>query len=211
MNAFGNTFIYKFSEWVIRISLLNLLWILFTVIGLGFAGFFPATVAMFTIVRRWVKGNADEQIFKSFLELFKRHFLKANMLGYICALGGAVLYWDYLLVKSLSGPFQMVMMLLLVPVAFYYFMVTFFVFPVYVHYDIKLMECFKYAFIIGASYPLRTIYMVFVTFVVYYVTVSFPVLFLFFSGSVWSFLIMRFTYVAFEKVEVRNNRMVEPV
>ncbi|WP_139220282.1 hypothetical protein [Gracilibacillus orientalis] len=72
------------------------------------------------------------------------------------------------------------------------------------------MECFKYAFIIGASYPIRTIYMAFVTFVVYYVTVSFSVLFLFFSGSVLSLLIMRFTYVAFEKVEVRNNRMAEP-
>ncbi|WP_217649292.1 YesL family protein [Gracilibacillus orientalis] len=210
MNAFGNTFIYKFSEWVMRLSLLNLLWIFFTVIGAGFVGFFPATVAMFSMVRHWIKGNADEQIFKTFLDLFKRHLLKANILGYISAIGGVILYLDYMLVKNSSGPFQMVMLLLLIPVSFYYLMVTFFVFPVYVHYDIRLMECFKYAFIIGASYPVRTIYMAFVTFVVYYVTVSFSILFLFFSGSVLSLLIMRFTYVAFEKVEVKNNRMAEP-
>lgn len=193
-----------------RFSLLNLLWITFTVIGLGFAGFFPATVAMFTIARRWIKGNRDEPIIKTFLLLFKSHMLKANIIGYIITIGGVVLYVDYLLVRNLDGSFQLTMMLLLIPVSFYYLMVTFFVFPVYVHYEIRLMECFKYAFIIGASYPLRTIYMAFATFVVYYVTASFPVLFIFFSGSVWCFLIMRYTYLAFEKVDTQNNRITQP-
>ncbi|WP_205600722.1 YesL family protein [Gracilibacillus sp. YIM 98692] len=189
-----------------RLCFLNLLWIFFTIIGIGFIGLFPATVAMFTIVRHWIKGDTDLPIFQTFWKSFKETLLKANILGYISVIGGVVLYLDYALVKNTNGPFSMIMMLLLVTVSFYYFMVTFFLFPVFVHFDVKLRECFKYAFIIGASYPLRTLYMAFAVFVIYYVTVSYPVIFLFFSGSVLSLLMMRFTYVAFEKAEAKNNK-----
>ncbi|MGP4038581.1 YesL family protein [Gracilibacillus sp. D59] len=198
-----NTFIYKGSEWVMKVCFLNVLWIIFTIIGLGFIGFFPATVAMFTIVRRWIKGDVEVPIFKTCWDCFKKNLFKANILGYISAAGGVVLYLDYLLVKHISGPIQIVLMFLLITISFYYVMVVFYVFPVYVHYDIRLMECFKYAFVIGSSYPLRTIYMAFATFVIYFVTVSLPVVFLFFSGSILSLLLMRFTYVAFEKVNDR--------
>ncbi|WP_443126994.1 YesL family protein [Gracilibacillus sp. D59] len=186
-----------------KVCFLNVLWIIFTIIGLGFIGFFPATVAMFTIVRRWIKGDVEVPIFKTCWDCFKKNLFKANILGYISAAGGVVLYLDYLLVKHISGPIQIVLMFLLITISFYYVMVVFYVFPVYVHYDIRLMECFKYAFVIGSSYPLRTIYMAFATFVIYFVTVSLPVVFLFFSGSILSLLLMRFTYVAFEKVNDR--------
>ncbi|MBM7571859.1 YesL family protein [Aquibacillus albus] len=196
---------YKASEWVMRLAYLNLLWLLFTVIGVGIIGFFPATVAMFTIVRHWIIGNTDIPILKTYWQSFKGSLVKANLLGFISVIGGVVLYLDYTFIKDINGTLGMVAFLLFLTTSFYYLMIVFFVIPVYVHYDIKLFECLKYAFIIGASYPLRTIYITVASFVIYYLTASFPVLFLFFSGSLLSLLIMRFAYVAFEKIELKNN------
>ncbi|WP_018930622.1 YesL family protein [Gracilibacillus lacisalsi] len=207
MPTYTSSFIYKVSDWIMKLSLVNLLWICFSILGLGFLGLFPATVAMYTVVRKWMKGNTDVSVMKTFIHAYKGSFLKANLLGYISSVGGLVLYGDYLLVRNMEGMQYMVMLLLLVTVSFYYLMMLFFVFPVYVHYDIKLMECFKYAFIIGASYPLRTIYILFVGFVVWYLTASFPIILLFFSGSVMSLVVMRFAYVAFKKTEERNRNL----
>lgn len=192
-----------------RLAFVNVLWLLFTVIGIGVIGFFPATVAMFTIVRHWIKGDTDVPIFKTFWLAFKNSLMKANVLGYISVVAGFLLYLDYSLIKNIGGTFGMILMLLFFTLSFYYVMVLFFVIPVYVHYDIKLMECLKYAFIIGAAYPLRTLYIAFSIFVIYYLTASFPVLFVFFSGSILSLIMMRFAYVAFSKLEKRNNTLAK--
>ncbi|MDX8047225.1 YesL family protein [Gracilibacillus sp. S3-1-1] len=201
------TFTYKISEWVMRVSVLNLLWIFFSILGLGIVGFFPATVAMYTIVRKWIKGETDVRIFHTFTQTFKHSLWKANVLGYISVIGGLILYLDYVVIQRMDMMLYVGLGLLLLTITFYYVMIVFFLFPVYVHYDIKLIECFKYAFIIGAAYPLRTIYMLFTMFVIYYITASFPVIFLFFSGSIGSLLIMRFTYVAFKRTEQKSRKL----
>lgn len=207
----NSSFVYKTSDWIMKLSLVNLLWISFSIIGLGFFGFFPATISMFTVVRKWIKGETEVPVVTTFINAYKNSFLKANILGYISSLGGVILYFDYLFIQNMEGYSYIIMLLLLLTVSFYYLMVLFLVFPVYVHYEIKLTECFKYAFIIGASYPLRTIYISFVGFVVYYLTASYPVIFLFFSGSVMSLLVMRFAYVIFTKIDEKNKNLTQTV
>ncbi|UOQ50434.1 YesL family protein [Gracilibacillus caseinilyticus] len=206
MNISDTSFVYKISVWIMRLSVLNLLWIFFSVAGLGVIGLFPATVAMFTVVRKWIRGETEIPLWRTFFASFKSNLWKANVLGYIVSLGGVLLYMDYIFIQNMSGNLYLISLLLLFMITFYYAMILFFIFPVYVHYDIKLMECLKYAFIIGASYPLRTLYMAFTIFVIYYVTASFPILFCFFSGSAGCWLVMRFAYVVFEQTQAKHRK-----
>ncbi len=60
---------YRFAVWVTKFAYLNLLWIAFSLLGLGLFGLFPATAAMFAVVRKWINGEKDIPVFHVFLEV----------------------------------------------------------------------------------------------------------------------------------------------
>lgn len=72
---------YRISEWIMRFAYVNILWIAFTLIGLVFLGFFPATASLFAVVRKWIQGNNEVPIFSFFWTNYKSSFLKSNILG----------------------------------------------------------------------------------------------------------------------------------
>ncbi|MBO1911160.1 DUF624 domain-containing protein, partial [Microvirga sp. 3-52] len=51
---------------MIELIYINILWILFTILGLGIFGIFPATVSMFTIVRKIIVKEEKFKIFNTF-------------------------------------------------------------------------------------------------------------------------------------------------
>ncbi|RSL35322.1 DUF624 domain-containing protein [Salibacterium salarium] len=193
--------LYKISHWIMRLAHLNLLWILFTFIGLVAAGIFPSTTAMFTIVRDWVRGEHDKPIFSTFWATYKKEFSRSNLLGSIVLIIGIILYVDYFYFLNMQGAIGTAMSILFITTAVLYLMLVSFLFPVLAHYDFKTIDYIKYSFIVGASYPLHTFYIVLSVGVVLYATVVFPVILVFFSGSFLSLLIMRFAYTAFEKID----------
>ncbi|WP_416148792.1 YesL family protein [Salipaludibacillus sp. HK11] len=197
--------LYKISTWIMRMAFVNILWISFTIIGFVVLGFFPATVAMFTIVRHWIRGDSDIPIYSTFWNTYKQYFLRANILGIIFAIAGVVLFWDLLFFRDFGGPIGFVLFFLSIVLALFYLMTAFILIPVIVHYDIKTTEYIKYAFIISSSYPLHAIYIGLSIYVIFYVTTWVPVIFLFFSGSFLSLVIMRFAYTAFEKIEKKKE------
>lgn len=138
-----NSYIYKLSDWIMRLAFLNILWIFFTLIGLVIIGFFPATIAMFTIVRHWIRGDTDIPILKTFWNTYKKNFLKANTLGVITTIVGYVIYLDLLFFRDMGGPFGGVMLFLSITILILYLMISFFLLPVFAHYDVKTVEYFK--------------------------------------------------------------------
>src|SRR5699024_12166732 len=70
---------YRLCVWVTRFAYVNVLWILFTFLGLVFLGAMPSTVAMFAVIRKWVTGDKEVPIFKTFLESYRTEFVKANI------------------------------------------------------------------------------------------------------------------------------------
>lgn len=64
--------IYSLSNWIVKICYVNLLWGIFMLVGLIVFGFFPATVALFTVCRKWVLGDRDVPIFSTFWSAYKK-------------------------------------------------------------------------------------------------------------------------------------------
>ena len=61
--------VLSFCEWVLKFFYANLLWFVFTMLGLGVFGFMPATTALFSVTRKWIMGKTDIPIFKTFWQL----------------------------------------------------------------------------------------------------------------------------------------------
>lgn len=72
--------LYQACQWISRLAYLNLLWLIFISVGLVIFGVAPSTVAMFTIIRKWIQGEREMPIFSTFIEIFKREFWTSNRL-----------------------------------------------------------------------------------------------------------------------------------
>ncbi|GAA0374383.1 YesL family protein [Bacillus horti] len=192
-------------EWIVRISLLNVLWVGFTLLGLVVFGIFPATVAMFTITRKWIQGDTELPIVKHFWTYYRQEFLKSNLLGLILILLGVILAIDLFFFRSLEGMMGTIIFYIMVAVAFNYLVMLFYIIPVYVHYDLKLLQYIKNALIIGMSNPLHTFAMVLAIVFIYYLLQVVPAAFLFLSAAPLSLIVMHSTNGIFTKIAERKQ------
>lgn len=206
MNTTGGA-IYSVLEWITRFAYVNLLWVVFSLMGGIIFGFFPATIAMFTIIRKWIKGNPDIPIMKSFWEFFKKDFWKSNLLGLFMIGIIAIVGLDLFYIQSNSG-------LSLVNIPLFAFMlifliVAFYIFPTFVHYDIKVLQVIKNAFLIMLINPINSALMLISLTSIYFIVRAIPALGFIFGGSMYAFITMWFCYNAFMKVEKKKNHIQE--
>ncbi|MDQ0253260.1 putative membrane protein YesL [Evansella vedderi] len=195
------------GEWVVRLTYLNLLWILFSVLGLVIFGVFPATSAMFTVIRTWSKKD-QVPVFDTFLKEYKKSFFKVNILAGFLLVIGIFIYIDFIFLGSMEGTVFTVLNYILIAIAFVYISILFYIFPVYVHYDLKNFEYIKYAFIMSISYPHLTILMLIGSIVLIATFITFPLLFVLFLGSSHAALIMYISNRAFQKVEKKAQAVI---
>ncbi|WP_050184026.1 YesL family protein [Domibacillus robiginosus] len=188
-------------EWVTRLAYVNLLWILFTLIGLIGAGFAPATVAMFSVVRQWVRGHETVPVFATFWDVYKKEFFKANLLsGGMGILISVILIVGFMM-GSLSPVFSglMIGLLFLVAVVFLYLI------PVYVHFEYSFKDMIKTSFILSTVFPFRTIAMIGSTILAVVIAITFPAVGVLFFGSASSFVLMKITNGIFTNISSKEK------
>lgn len=193
-------FFYKFSDWLVKLAYINILWILFSSFGLIIIGFFPATFAMFSVIRR-ILNKEDVSIFKAFWKSYSGDFLKSNLVGWMIAIIFFVLYFDLMIVgPTASGLLQLFYYPLLI-LTFIFFATVLYIVPTYIHYDLKLLQLFKNSFITMLLNPLNTMTMISSVIVIGFVSFLMPGIIPFFSGSLLALFIMIAALRSFQKVE----------
>ena len=111
---------YKISEWIMRLSVTNILWIIcsipfvFVLFPIFFADttdqvtsnlifsaiiapftLFPATAALFGVARKWVMGEVDAPLLRTFFKNYKESYLQAMIGGILYAVLFTVLIVDF--------------------------------------------------------------------------------------------------------------------
>lgn len=193
--------IYRVSEWIMRLAYANLLWILFTIMGLGIFGVFPSTVGLFAVVRKWVMGETDIPVFKTYWKVFRDEFGKGNLLGYIFLIIGYVIYIDLRFFQSHHSIIFLILSYFMIILAFLFILTMLYFIPVYVHFDLKKYQYLKQAFLIVILQPFGTILMVLGALAVYYLMTYVPGLIPFFSASLMTYVLMWIAYRVFDRLE----------
>lgn len=202
MNVLDNLF-----KLIWTLAFVNILWLLFSLLGVFIFGVFPATVAALSTMRKMVlEGDVDFSIWKHFTRTYKREFLHSNMLGLGLGLVGAVLYFNYTLMHdpSIYTPFY-------VPFAFYFIVVLYatiliWVFNLYVHYELKWFRYIKYAVIIGIGKLHYTFMMLVFAFSLVFLSLEFPSLLLFFTVSAIAIFQTWISLHVFQKIDTHTVR-----
>ncbi|MFD1066886.1 YesL family protein [Oceanobacillus locisalsi] len=201
MNGFVAGY-YRFALWITRFAYLNLLWIAFSLLGLGLFGFFPATAAMFAVVRKWVQGEKDIPVFQVFWKSYKKEFLKINVLGYMLAGTGYLMTMEFQILRTQEhiaytmASFAVVGLFLLLAV------IALYLFPLFAHFQLRPLDYIKWALLIGIGHPLLTVFLLGIVIALIYLSlITIPVLLFFFGGSVIAYILMWGVHLTFAKME----------
>lgn len=175
--------VYVFWEWIMRLVMANLVWLLFTLFGGVFLGFAPATVGLFVVARKWINKDYDMSIFKTFKETFKRYFIKANSLMYTSLVFLSILLVDLNFFGNRSGVLFELLTLVTYFLIFIWITTMLYIIPLFVHFKLKLWEYYRNAFALAFSSPTQTLLMISYGVFVVILALYFPTIVVFFGGS----------------------------
>lgn len=195
----------RILDWFTKLVFLNILWVGGIVLGLGVFGFFPATIALFAVVRKWVMHELDTPIFKTFIQSYKKEFLKGNLLGMIIVGCSLVLYIDYHFIQMSTHSIVPLFTLPLGIVILLFICTLFYVLPMFVHFDMKMKELWRNAFFMMLMNPFLTLMMLITTAGLLILYTFSPPLMLIFSGNLLALSIMWPAYRAFQKVTLKKG------
>ena len=192
----------KLFDWVAKLAYLNVLWIVYTALGLVIFGVGPATVSVFTIIRKWLRNEEGFSIWSRFNATYKEEFWRANKLMLVIIPVLLFIYVDLRIIQALPESFlidkivfpAVILLGLLVMVAFSY------VLAVFVHYDLPYWTNFKNAVLIAGLFPLSTILMVFGLTVFLLIAFIFPAIIPFYLVSVPALIIQLCALRGFRKL-----------
>ncbi|WP_306983122.1 YesL family protein [Alkalicoccobacillus murimartini] len=200
--------IYAIGEFFLFLVKLNVLWFIGTLAGLVIFGFGPSTLAMFDVLRRWMRKETDVPVWRNFWQQYKIYLFRGNALTLTFLLATVILYVNITLFVI-----EPVWLMILVKYALFIIsalliLTVLYVFPATVHFDLQLVESIKQSFFIGLYMPLRTIYLVAAILTVYHILFLFPILIFLFGISLFGFIQMWIVLRSFARLEDKQARMV---
>lgn len=194
-------------DWIWRVVSVNLCWIAFTVLGLGVLGFFPSSIALFTIVRKWIRKDTDLSVWKTFKHVYFKEWKRSNGIGLVFYCIGLFLFFDIRIVMGImTGIFSVFLLVFLYFVAFLFIMSIGYFFAIYVHYQLSNKEYIKHSFLFAVTGFGTTIWIGAGLFVVGMVILKVPGLIPFISVVAPAYWMMRVCLSRFTKLEKIANQ-----
>lgn len=192
-------------NWITRLLYLQIIWVVFCLIGLLIGGIFPATFTMFGISRKWIREDTEFPVFTTFKQMYKESFLKANILGWWIVLLGFSLYYYYNLISSFTGMISIILISLLITIVLLFLVTSLFIIPVYVHFDVRFLMVIRHAVTIAISHPLHVLFMLVTVITFYYLMLLVPGVFILIGISSFTLVLMIIANLAFNNIERKLN------
>jgi len=216
--------LYRITEWIMRLVVINLLWIAFSIpfIFIAFPSwinfgdvlsvkvspelllfkivtglipvtivtpltFIPATSAAYSVARKWVMGEDDVPLFKTFIRSYRQNYKQSMLGGFIFAIIGLILFIDgyFFAVKSQTFGYLFYLFLLLfilLAAAFVNFL------SILAHFEMKTTQMIKNSFMLTLGNPFRSIGNLISIAIVVAISSKYTFLIVFFMGSTIAFV-----------------------
>ncbi|MFZ7946191.1 YesL family protein [Neobacillus sp. 19] len=197
---------YQLAEKVMRIAQFQLLWIGLTFCGGIVLGVMPATVGLYTVMRKWIVGNEDNQSYvRLYWTAFRKEFWKANALGLILTIAGFLIYLNFSLIRFSHGFMYWFLLLFVFMLSILFLIILLYLFPVFVHFEGTFTRYISIALLLGLSFPFHTLLLIIGYYVLYLLFFTVPGMIPFFSVALFSCLSMWVSLKVFQRVEGREG------
>lgn len=228
---------YRISEWIMRLSVINLLWILCSIPFVFVAAtlflstgmemteqealsqvytslilmaiiapftLFPATAAMFAVARKWVTGEVDVALFKTYFRSYKENYKQSMIGGIVYTLLFAVMIVDFIVYREQLNilSYIFIAFLVLLGVSLFNF------FSMLVHYHMKTFQLLKNSILITIGKPFRSLSTAIMCGLVVYISVfHFTFLIPFFMGSIIAYLAYWNFNIIYSKLQEQAEKL----
>ncbi|GMA60445.1 DUF624 domain-containing protein [Alicyclobacillus fastidiosus] len=180
--------------WVYRLAYVTILWWMFVIVGVGVVGIFPASAAMFCVMRKWILLDPDIALFKEFCSAYKRDFLTSNIAGYSMTVIGAVLALNmHFLVMHHNAVTSIAIGWLTIVSGIYVIMFSL-MFPILAHFNLGPLAGIRYSFVLCITSPLRSLSLLGAIMILIIATVTIGGLVSIFFVSIIAFVVILITY-----------------
>lgn len=187
---------YRLLEIFTQFILLNILWILFC---LPIITIFSSTTAMYGVARKWVTKDIDYNIVKPFWTMFKANLIQGIILQSIWMIVAGFLIIDFLIVFNNEFVGKQVVWGILLLAIMIFIMMTIYLFPMLVHYQLSIRHTLKNSFLMSIGALGSTVLCILSVLVIITLSYFFPVVLLFF-GSIMAYMIFHICNRSFQKV-----------
>ncbi|MBT2726138.1 DUF624 domain-containing protein [Bacillus sp. ISL-75] len=188
-NGIFNKF-HSLSTWISNLAYINILWLTFTLLGGVLLGIFPATIAMFFIIKRMFLEKSDFSIIKEFTILYKKEFKKSNLLFFPFILLAIIVAADIRFISSLDFAFNSLVVKLFYVLLFLLAMIFLYSLVVYIYGARGKKEIFKSSLYILFNNPMTNLYILTGLLLLHFLTLKVAGLSVLFSGSVFSLIVL---------------------
>lgn len=186
---------------ILNLVYVNILWVLFTLLGLGVFGIGPSTYALVSICRQWIRGNSVP-VFKTYWQYYKENFKESVIISWIYLFVGFVLVVDLLTVTN----WYLRVALLIVDCI--YLLSLVYIFPIMAHYNWNgIFLKIKMSFLFGIACLQYSLIFFLVAGVLYWAAITFfPGVLTFFGVSFLFFLITWTANQVFTRMEIEDAK-----
>ncbi|MFK3936983.1 DUF624 domain-containing protein [Alkalihalobacillus sp. NPDC078783] len=195
--------VMHYCDILMRLAVLNLLWLGFTLLGLGLFGWAPAAQALYRTIGQAYSAKGLTEVplrvmYHQFKRSYKQEFIRANLMGW-----GIILT---LLLLLVSGRAMILMeaalfpRMILLTILFLFLSVLFFSFPLNVYRKESFVQTVRSTLTIGIANVHYVVVLILVLGVSIILCVLFPGLILFYGISVPAAIIMKVAAHAFDRI-----------
>ncbi|MBS4178990.1 YesL family protein [Lederbergia citrea] len=189
-----NSRFYGLVETVSNFFLLNLLWILFSI---PLITLFPATAAMFAILRDWKMGK-NPSLLSSYFTYFKDFFKQSTLIGLCFSICIGILVLDFMFMDELNTVMRIFVFSVILLSALILMFIGIYFFPTLVYFQMSFKHSIKNAFLYSIMYLPATIISISI-FVTMVVIVYLVPIFSLIAFSVTAYIVYLLCHRNFEK------------
>lgn len=180
------TVLYAVTDWMVKLGYLNILWVSFTILGLGIFGLFPASFSVYAIVRKWLDGERNINFFKTFKNYYFKEFFKTNLLGVIISILITLFALNIIFYTGFEHRISDILMSLFGALLIITITLVLYLLPLFVSVRLKFFDYFKATIYIIITHPVQALILLIFTPVYGMILLNLPFLIPFFSVSIFA-------------------------
>lgn len=192
--------LFNVCVWFSRLAILNILWFVFTILGLGIFGIFPATVALLSTTRQFIRRN-DPPIFKTFWYYYKKEFIKSNQLGLIIIVTTILFYMHFMITNALEADHLKPFLYLSYILNGCLLLIVCHALASFVEYDQSIKQHIKNGVLIFLYSPYSNLIIIFGLLTVYFINIFILGVGIFFSAVLVALVILSSSHFSFKRAE----------
>lgn len=203
--------IYNLFESVMFLAYLNLLWLLFTLLGAILFGWAPATAVSYKLLAKHFRGESTrDSLHRVFFEEYKTYFLRANYLGYSSLIVGVFIVFGVLTITTLPRVAFYLVTIFYGAFASLFLVASLYSLPVLVRYETSYFATIKSALFISVAHLHHAFGIIFALVFTVLFFMSFPSIAIFFLFSLPVLIVTWISEKSFSRIDriVENERPV---